>query len=484
MAKGSEKAMAIYHCSIRVGSRGGGRSSIQMSAYISGEKERDEMLDITYDHTTKEEVTHQAMLFAERVPEEWREKERFWNEVERVEQRADAQLYREFEIALPHELDREERQRLAEDIAKSFIEKDKMPAVQFGVHEKEGNAHVHILTPMRDITDDGKWENKRHKEYTRDEEGNKVPKLDTKKVEAWEKEHGRTFDYKREADEELKKVQKLGDRNRRMWEQKELPCKNWNSKELAEEWRERVATCINKELERKGLEERVDHRSYERQGLERVPMIHEGRVPEKAQERHEVNLQIQAFNKNLEQERQYNILSMQMLKEMKELAERKAKELLEGLRREYGAKRVAERMQNALRELRRERQSVDHSRSERERNNISLERVQKGIRERDESRKEIQELHFGSRARERELASEVNGIGNEISRAIKDEQRRRELTESRSRELETIGRKLAAEKGLGLERELRQEPEIELRRREEPDQELEREPSYYHELSR
>lgn len=51
---------------------------------------------------------------------------------------------------------------------------------------------------------------------------------------------------------------------------------DWNEPTKAEEWRSEIAALINDALEENGFDGRVDHRSYERQGIERVPQVHEG----------------------------------------------------------------------------------------------------------------------------------------------------------------------------------------------------------------
>lgn len=244
--------MACYHCSIKCLSHGQGRSSVQFSAYISGEKERDESLNRTFDHTTKEEVRLNEMIFAERVKEEWREKERFWNEVERIEDKANSRVARTWEIALPNELSREGQERIVKDFAKELVEKDHMPAVQYAIHEKEGNVHAHIMAPTRDIDERGEWMQKEKKVYKLDREGNRIPVLDAE------------GNQKRDA------------HNRLQWERERVQAQRWNARDLVHEWRERAATLQNRELERELKLDRVSHLSLKEQGIDREPTIHEG----------------------------------------------------------------------------------------------------------------------------------------------------------------------------------------------------------------
>ncbi len=52
---------------------------------------------------------------------------------------------------------------------------------------------------------------------------------------------------------------------------------DWNEQDKAEEWRKAWADDItNKYLEENSIQEKVDHRSYQRQGIEQIPTIHLG----------------------------------------------------------------------------------------------------------------------------------------------------------------------------------------------------------------
>ena len=55
-----------------------------------------------------------------------------------------------------------------------------------------------------------------------------------------------------------------------------VPTTDWGSPETLEHWREAWAAMVNAKFEEKGLTCRIDHRSYERQGLDLLPAIHEG----------------------------------------------------------------------------------------------------------------------------------------------------------------------------------------------------------------
>lgn len=274
--------MASYHCSVKVLSRSAGRSSVQFSAYISGEKLHDERLGQSFNHTSKEEVCYTEMSFADRVPEQFRTPEKFWNEVERNEKAANSQVCRTWEIALPKELTMEQNISFIQDYVKDLMEKDHMPAVQWAIHNKEGNPHAHIMAPMRNIDEKGKWEPKERKQYKLDERGERIPILNADGT------------------------QKTDSRNRKQWQRETVQNNPWNSKEFLRTWRERAADIQNRHLEMAGHDVRVDHRSYEDLGLARVPMIHEGYEARKMGEksdRVQYNNMVRELNTEIEKHR-------------------------------------------------------------------------------------------------------------------------------------------------------------------------------------
>lgn len=242
--------MASYHCSIRMLSRSAGRSSVQFSAYMSAEKMKDERLGKTFSHTSKEEVCFSEMLYTDRVPDEIRSPEKFWNEVEAQEKQSNSQVARTWEIALPHELTIEQNQELAKEFAQSILA-DGIPAVQYAIHLKEGNWHAHFMAPTRDIQN-GKWQAKEKKIYALDEQGKRIPVIN---------EDG---------------TQKTDSRNRKQWKRETVKANIWNDRSYAKIWRERVAEQQNAALQKYGHNVRVDHRSYQEQGIEKIPQIHEG----------------------------------------------------------------------------------------------------------------------------------------------------------------------------------------------------------------
>ncbi len=233
--------MAIYHCSIKIVSRGKGRSTVAAAAYRAGEKITNEYDGITHDYTKKGGVVHTEILLPEHAPREYTDRAILWNAVEKIEKAKNSQLAREIELALPVELSREQNISLVRD----YIQHNFVSAGMYAdicIHDKnDGNPHAHILLTMRPFNKDKTWGDKQRKEYVLDGRGEKIynPK-------------------------------------KRQYKCKSVPTTDWNEQTKAEEWRAAWAECVNQFLERNNHVERVDHRSYERQNIEQIPAVHMG----------------------------------------------------------------------------------------------------------------------------------------------------------------------------------------------------------------
>lgn len=245
--------MAIYHCHCKIISRGQGRSAVGAAAYRSGEKLYNEYDGIEHDYTKKGGVAYSEIMLCENAPKEYQDRQTLWNAVEKIEKGSKAQLAREYEVALPVELSREEQIQLVRDFAKeNFV--DKEMCVDFSIHDKEnGNPHAHIMLTTRPINENGEWGMKEKKDYMRDENGERVPLIDKKTG-----------------------LQKVDSRNRKQWKREYVQFNDWNTKDFLYRSRESWAEKVNQELERKNVPQRVDHRSYNEQGIEQIPTQHIG----------------------------------------------------------------------------------------------------------------------------------------------------------------------------------------------------------------
>ena len=166
--------IAIYHCSIKIVSRGKGKSAVAAAAYRAGEKLTNEWDGLTHDYTRKGGVVHSEILLPPQAPPSFSDRSTLWNSVEEAEKSNNAQLAREVEIALPVELSREEQIRLVREYCSSqFVSKGM--CADFNIHDTGGgNPHAHILLTMRPMDERGKWLPKSKKEYVLDENGERV----------------------------------------------------------------------------------------------------------------------------------------------------------------------------------------------------------------------------------------------------------------------------------------------------------------------
>jgi len=227
--------MAIYHCSIKITSRGKGKSAVA-AAYRAAEKITNEYDGVTHDYTRKGGVVHMEILLPDNAPAEYSDRAVLWNAVEKIEKAKNAQLAREIELALPVELSKEENISLVREYVKRHFVAAGMCA-DIAIHDTGGgNPHAHILLTMRQFNEDRTWGDKQKKVYILDQDGNKI--YDPKKRQ-----------YK------CNKVQTT----------------EWNEQTKVEEWRGAWADICNQFLERGNHTERIDHRSYERQGIDQIP---------------------------------------------------------------------------------------------------------------------------------------------------------------------------------------------------------------------
>ena len=91
------------------------------------------------------------------------------------------------------------------------------------------------------------------------------------------------------------------------WKNHREDTTDWNDKENVEIWRAAWAAYTNRALESAGRPERIDHRSYKRQGIDKIPSVHMGPAASQMEKRGirtdkgEVNRQIAADNKLLKE---------------------------------------------------------------------------------------------------------------------------------------------------------------------------------------
>ncbi|MDR1993301.1 MAG: MobA/MobL family protein [Nitrososphaerota archaeon] len=201
--------MVLYYFNGNIIGRGSGRSAtgaaayrsggiLRSAAYRSGEELRDETGEIVHDYTRKSGVVYSEIMLPDGAPPEYVDREILWNAVEASEKRKDSQLAREIVVALQREFDLQERIEVLREYIAENFTEKGMIA-DLNIHDKgDDNPHAHIMLTTRHVSPDG-----------------------------------------------------FGLKNR-----------DWNKKDMLLDWRESWTEVNNRKFEQKGLDERIDHRSY------------------------------------------------------------------------------------------------------------------------------------------------------------------------------------------------------------------------------
>lgn len=305
------------HFTGKIVSRNHGQSALEHAAYRSGEKLYLDREGETFDYTKKRGVLYTEIMLADHAPPEWKDRQTLWNAVEDFEKKNDAQLARSLEFSLPFELSTDENIKLCQELAE-YYRKQGM-CVDFCIHAPDGgnkNIHCHMMLTVRPLNIDGTFvKHKSHREYILDENGQKIPLKNGK-------------DYK------TKKVNVV----------------DWDDKGNMEKWRANYASIMEKYLINHGLDVKVEHRSFEKQGIHRIPTIHMGPAVAAMEKKGirtrvgDMNREIKLINEILErgdqaeQELDEKIRKLDMLLERQKAAEAeeaKKANTIEGMLLEY-----------------------------------------------------------------------------------------------------------------------------------------------------
>ena len=237
--------IALFHFHVTQIKRSAGQSAVAAAAYRAGEKLHSAYYGEDSDYTRKGGVICSEILLPSHAPPEYADRETLWNAVEKAERGKKAQLAYSFDIALQNEFSMQENVELARHFLLEQCVSRGMVA-DYAIHQpdkKDGgiqNPHFHVMCPIRPIEPDGKWGNKQRREYVLDEQGERI--------------RDEAGNYVFNA----------------------VPTTDWGKPETLEFWREQWAQLCNTRFAEKGLDCRIDHRSYERQGVEQIPTQHEG----------------------------------------------------------------------------------------------------------------------------------------------------------------------------------------------------------------
>ena len=204
--------MAIYHLHAQVISRSAGRSAVAASAYRAGVRLVSDRDGLIHDYTRKSGISFSAMLAPEGAPAWVLDRAQLWDRVEAAENRRDAQLCRELDIALPVELSNEAKRELITGWVQRELVALGMVAQIDGHNWNSDNPHAHVMLTMRPIEGDG-------------------------------------FGKK---------------------------AREWNSADLLTHLRASWAEAANAALAAAGQDARIDHRTLAAQGIQREPSPHLG----------------------------------------------------------------------------------------------------------------------------------------------------------------------------------------------------------------
>lgn len=200
--------------------RSAGKNIIGAVAYragISMTNAQGEVFDFTPRKRAKT-VAHTEIFLPTNAPDWAYDRNKLWNAADTAERKANAVTGREFILNLPHELDDNQRLDLVARFARELVQRHGC-AIDAAVHRPnkkgdERNHHVHMMLSTRRLDELGF--------------GEKTRELDTKKNPALEK-------------------------CRELW-----------------------ATFTNEALAAAGHDARIDHRSYRKQGIDKLPQWHLG----------------------------------------------------------------------------------------------------------------------------------------------------------------------------------------------------------------
>ncbi|EPS8493758.1 MobQ family relaxase [Yersinia enterocolitica] len=194
--------MAIFHLEFKIVKRSEGMSSCRKAAYHARCRITDVRTGNTYDFSHRSDLFHHQILAPVSAPSYITESSTaLWNEVERVKRQKDGQTARYFDVAIPCELNNEDKIKLVlEYCQNNFVDKGMIADIAF--HDLDSNnPHAHVMLTLKPITAEG-----------------------------------------------------FGKKDR-----------SWNEKKNVILWREAWSTLTNGYLEAAGTEERIDHRSIDAQ---------------------------------------------------------------------------------------------------------------------------------------------------------------------------------------------------------------------------
>ena len=260
--------MAIYHCSTKTVNRSSGRTAVASMAYRAGKKLKDERTGLTHDFTRKDGVAHSEIISNLGIEID---RSQLWNLAEKSEIRKDARTAREWVVALPDELDADQRKAVAKAFATALVDRYGVVA-DLAIHapskggsDKNHHAHIMLTTRQAELDPDNNL-------------------ILTKKAEI-------------ELSNAKRKALNMGTTQE-------------DIKQIRVTW----ANLANHALELAGKEQKIDHRSYADQNNGLQATIHEGTWVTQLR-RQGVDTEISRYNDKV---KQHNTLYLNQQEQKKE----------------------------------------------------------------------------------------------------------------------------------------------------------------------
>lgn len=232
--------MAIFHMNFSNISAGNGRSAIASASYRSGEKLHSDMEGKNYFYA-RDVLPETYILAPDNAPDWVNNREMLWNEVEKKDRRSNSRYAKEFNVALPVELNEiEQKELLVNYVQNTFVNEGMVADV--AIHrDHPDNPHAHVMLTNRPFNEDGTWGIKSKKEYILDEYGIKT--------------YTGTSKYPK---------------SKKIW------LVDWDKKGKVEQWRKEWAKSVNRIFEQKNMPDRISEKTLDEQGIDGVATQHIG----------------------------------------------------------------------------------------------------------------------------------------------------------------------------------------------------------------
>ncbi|MDI3236176.1 MobA/MobL family protein [Exiguobacterium antarcticum] len=226
--------MALFYMDVRNVSKGKS-SAVAKAAYVSGEKLYSEREQELKQYRTRPINPDSFILSPKHAPSWTTDREQLWNNAEAIEKPVNGHVMREVVVALPIELNNEQRRKMLEEyVNENFVSSGMVADVNIH-NDVLHNPHAHILLTVRPFEQNGEWQKqKSKKEYLLDSNGDFI-------------------------------INEKGNKKSR-----NVDLTGWAGKEKLIEWRKNLAEKINEHYLKHGIDEKVSHLSYKDQGLEKV----------------------------------------------------------------------------------------------------------------------------------------------------------------------------------------------------------------------